>query len=197
MTCDGTGPPGAPAAADARDAGDTLEAREECRRAERYALDLLARRPRTVHELTRRLEARGYPERVVADISRRCVEAGYLDDQRFAQSWIEESMRSRPSGRRRVGAELRRKGVADEVVREALARLLPDEREAELARELGWRKAGGARSPDEAEKGKLWRFLRRRGFGTEACREAIRAVYGPIEGLDDAGPDDPGSAGDP
>jgi len=191
MTSDGAAPPGVPTTGDAGGGDETAELREERRRAERYALDLLARRPRTVRELTRRLESRGYAARVVADISRGCIEAGYLDDRRFAQSWIEESMRSRPSGRLRVRAELRRKGVAGEVVAEALSRLLPDDREAELARDLAWRKVGGPRPPDEAAQGKLWGFLRRRGFTAEACRQAVRAVFGPVEGVDEAGPDYP------
>ncbi|MCL6581660.1 MAG: recombination regulator RecX, partial [Firmicutes bacterium] len=165
---------------------DGPEALEEARR---YALGLLARRPRTRHELETKLASRGYPESVVADVLAQCIEAGYVDDRRFAEAWVEECCRSRPRGSRRLRVELRRRGVSPELVEEALRALVPEEREAELAalvveRHLRGR-AGAVAGGTEADAltRRLWGLLRRRGFGVDACKEALRRVLGPREDL--------------
>lgn len=165
---------------------------DESRKAERYALDLLALRPRTVRELTTRLRSRGYDERVVADIVERCSRAGYVDDRKFAEYWIEERCRSYPCGPARMRMELRRKGVGPETLALALAEQMPFEREAELAVRVALRKARTLKEQrrqdngaETAAKQRLWSFLRRRGFGTRACLQAMKAVWGPAEELTD------------
>jgi len=155
----------------------------------RYALGLLARRPRTRRELETKLASRGYPETVVADVLARCIEAGYIDDRRFAEAWVEECCRSRPRGSRRLRVELRRRGVAPELVEAALRALIPEEREVELAtfvveRRLQGRMAGAheGTAADDLPR-RLWGLLRRRGFGPGASKEALRRVLGPREDL--------------
>jgi regulatory protein len=59
--------------------------------------------------------------------------------------------------------ELRRKGVAPELVEEALERIGED-KELEMALDLATRKLGGASVSDPESKRKLAGFLQRRGF---------------------------------
>ncbi len=151
---------------------------------ERYALDLLAVRPRTVRELAARLRSKGYEHGLVEDTVARCLGAGYLNDREFAEYWVEERCRSNPCGPARLRQELGRKGVPAEVVAAVLAERLVPAREVELAVRVARKKAGAG--PQAKER--LWSFLRRRGFGGEACREAVKAVWGPLEELADSEP---------
>ncbi len=200
-------------------AAEPLEPEEAARKAEAYALDLLALRPRTVLELRTRLAGKGYPRQIIDDLVERCLRIGYLNDRAFAEYWIEGRCQSHPCGPARLRLELRQKGVDTQMATSVLAAVLPPEREGELAVQLAKKKAVSLRTapdpatsdpatpdpatpdpatpdpatPDRVRKEKLWNFLRRRGFGTRACQEALRSVYGPSEELlevETAGPDE-------
>jgi len=92
------------------DVNDVLEA------AARY----LEARPRSVHEVRRRLTTAGYrPDLVEAAIAR-LGDLGYLDDDAFARTWVESRDRARPRGEHALRRELRLKGVDDAIVRAVL-----------------------------------------------------------------------------
>lgn len=182
---------------------------DAARKAERYALDLLALRPRTVREMATRLRSKAYPEDVVGDLLGRMQRVGYLDDRKFAEYWVEERIRSRPRGPALLRLELRRKGVPAEVVSEVLAAAMSPEAEEAAAIRAARRRmrshagaAGGGEGGSagragpaavRAEKQRLWEFLHRRGFGPRACQTAMTAVFGPMEEFLDVtggGPDE-------
>ncbi len=175
-----------PNAGEGPDAGKERSAEEERKKAEAYALDLLALRPRTVRELRTRMRAKRYDASLVEDIVARCIRAGYLDDRAFAAYWVEERSRSRPSGPARLRQELSQKGVEAATVSVVLAELLPPETETQLAISLATKKARTLRErpggqeltagPDRARQKRIWAFLRRRGFGLGACQAALRAI---------------------
>ena len=91
---------------------------------------------------------------------RRLRRYGYVDDQRFALS-VAEQARRRGYGSEYVRAQLEHKGVADQVIEQALRASFDDE--AELAK-----RALVRHFPEEprqpAERAKAARFLLRRGF---------------------------------
>jgi len=165
--------------------------KEEAARAESYALDLLARRPRTVWELTERLRRRGFGEETISELVGRMRRIGYLDDRKFAEFWVQSRNRSRPSGPALIRYELRRKGLDPTLIGEVLEREIDLETEESLAVKALERKVAGKRRGefDRAAERRLWSFLRRRGFGARACREALRAVLGPSEDLEPAAGD--------
>jgi regulatory protein len=190
-------------------AAEPLEPEEAARKAEAYALDVLALRPRTVLELRTRLAGKGYARQIIDDLVERCLRIGYLNDRAFAEYWVEERCQSYPCGPARLRLELRQKGVDAQMITSVLTAVLSPEREGELAVRLAKKKAVSLRAvpdraapdraapdlatPDRASTEKLWNFLRRRGFGTRACQEALRSVCGPSEELSEvetAGPDE-------
>ncbi len=155
-------------------------------KAENYALDLLALRQRTTREMESKLRAKGYPEEIIEELVSRLVRVGYLDDRRFAVSWVEERIRTRPSGRMLLRVELSRKGVGPNIIAEVLREILPPEAEEEAALRAARKWAsrlsrGGAAADDPGAKERLWGFLRRRGFGAGACQRAMRSVWSDFE----------------
>ena len=51
----------------------------------------------------------------------RLEERGHIDDGAFAQWWVENRHQSKGASRRKLEAELRAKGVAPDVINQALA----------------------------------------------------------------------------
>lgn len=72
-------------------------------------------------ELSGKLTQRGYDEPVVARVLDRLVEVGLVDDEDFAEQWVRSRHLYAGKGKRALAAELRRKGVDDEVISSSLA----------------------------------------------------------------------------
>ena len=155
------------------------------------ALGLLARRPRSRAEVRRRLRRKDVP----APVAEACVEQlaaeGLLDDAAFAEAWVRDRLRLKPRGRRRLMAELTRKGVDPATAEAAVERELGDADggEAGLAVEvaLKWLRtrsdavaSGLAGAPFTPERERALRrlhgYLARRGFGGEDLRRAVDAA---------------------
>lgn len=97
----------------------TSETREE--QAHAVCLRLLTVRARTRAELSGQLAKRGYPGEVVTTVLGRLEAVGLIDDEDFADQWVRSRQANAGKGKRALAAELRTKGVADEVIAGALS----------------------------------------------------------------------------
>lgn len=169
---DGTGggaprPPADPEAA----------AREIC-------LRLLTLAPKTRSQLAEALAARGVPDEVAERVLGRFTEVGLIDDEAFAQAWVRSRHRSKGLAPRALSAELRRRGVADDTVKEAVAELQPEDLE-ETARSLVERKLHTTRSLDQEKRvRRLVGMLARKGYSPGLAYRVVKDV------LDDEVPDE-------
>lgn len=151
---------------------------EEVRRARESAFRLLAYRARSRAELEERLRRKGHPADVVEEVLDGLARSGFVDDAEFSQSWVRARTGSRPMGTRRIAAELRRKGVAREVIEEALAAVDP-ELELDLALAICRKKVDQMRGEDpRALRRKVAAALQRRGFPWETCARVLDIVLG-------------------
>jgi regulatory protein len=83
-------------------------------------LRLLTARARTRAELEGQLAKRGYPEDVCVRVLDRLGSAGLIDDADFADQWVRSRHANAGKGKRALAAELRNKGVDDEIIQVAL-----------------------------------------------------------------------------
>lgn len=96
----------------------TSENREE--QAHTLCLRLLTVRARTRAELAGRLSKRGYPDEVAGSVLDRLAAVGLIDDEDFAQQWVRSRQTYAGKGKRALAAELRIKGVDDDLIAAAL-----------------------------------------------------------------------------
>jgi len=104
-------------------------------------------------------------EAILDDLAAR----GWLSDERAARQLI-HAKRSR-FGMQRITHELRRKGIAENLIGEVLPKL--KETELAAAQEV-WLKKFGTPALDQKEKAKQLRFLQSRGFSMEVIRTVLR-----------------------
>lgn len=151
-----------------------LKARDEVEQARQHTLGLLERRPRSVQEIRRYLEGKGYlPETIEAALAS-LSEAGLLDDQAFARFWLENRTEFRPRSVRALRQELRQKGVSAEVITTALQA----HNENEAAYRAAQTQARRWRGLDSLSfRKKMEGFLVRRGFAYEVAREATARAW--------------------
>jgi regulatory protein len=108
---------------------------------------------------------------------------GLIDDAAFAKAWVESRHYSRGLAGRALTAELRRRGVDNEQIREAVAELGPDA-EVVTARRLVERKlAGTAGQPPQVRARKLAGMLARKGYPPGLAYRVIREAM-EAEGAD-------------
>jgi len=145
-------------------------------RARQAALNLLSYRPRTKNELSRRLILKGYPEDMVDEVIAALTGSGLVDDEKFTKDWVADRLRSKPMGSVRIAWELRQKGIAQDVVQQALDSI-DSETEYELALGLARKKLQrlGAEVSGE-ERHRLALFLRRRGFSWDVTNRVTKEL---------------------
>jgi len=138
------------------------------------ALRLLSARPRSENEMRTRLAMRGFDPEAIDEEVERLRSAGLLDDQKFAEAWVEDRRRLSPRGRRMIRYELLGRGIDTESADQATKDL--DDHETALSLARG-RASRVPRTSYEVFFSKVGGFLRRRGFDYEVTARATRQVW--------------------
>ena len=167
---------GSPSESEVRDA--EAQARQIC-------LRLLTIAPRTRAQLATALRRRGIPAEAAEAVLGRFTDVGLIDDAAFARAWVESRHYSRGLSRRSLSAELRRRGVQTEEIREAVDTLDP-EQEVATARRLVEQKMAGTRGqPPEVRARRAAGTLARKGYPAGLVFRLIKEVL-EQEGTHDA-----------
>jgi regulatory protein len=136
------------------------------------AIRLLKHSDRSAKALADRLVRDGYARDLAEATVAQLGEYSFVDDERLAERLVRTFAGSRLYGDRRVFAELRRRGIPDELASDALARAdIPSEDDRAL---IAARRSSAA--PGDLER--LVARLARRGFSWEVARRAARRVAG-------------------
>ena len=104
----------------------------------------------------------------------RLERARLTDDRAFAHYWVENREKFRPRGRRMLRWELREKGVADQIIDEAVASV----DEVATASRLARKRAPRLRHLDEMTfRRRLNAYLARRGFSYSVIADAVQEAW--------------------
>jgi len=139
-------------------------------------LRLLTGRDYSHAELRQRLFDRGFEPDRIDDALQRCLELGYLDDNRYALNRATSLLTQGRAVGPRVLADLRRHGVSDEVACRALEKALESCDENQLLRSLMDR-----RFPDFdydsaslKERRRVLHYLQRRGYPLSRIMDQLK-----------------------
>jgi regulatory protein len=147
----------------------------EARRAKDICYALLTARPRSYQELHTALLRKEISESVADDVLGKFSRAGLIDDAAFAEVWVRSRHTHQGLGRRALAMELRRKGVDDAVVAEALAAVDPEAEEAR-ARDLVRKRLRTMDGLDETTKiRRLVGALARKGYSEGLAFRVVKA----------------------
>ncbi len=146
------------------------------RRAKLRCMKLLTARNYTRAQLIDRLRQGEYPPETVEEAVAYVESFGYVDDEAYARSYVEDHIASR--SRRRITEDLRRKGVSAGHIEAAL--LAVEERdgmqdEESMIRRLLEKKHFDPQNADRKERQRIQAFLYRKGFSPEKIRKALNA----------------------
>jgi len=140
------------------------------------AVNALARRAHSVHEMKTLLARRTEDEKLIRAVVDKLKDHSYLDDARYALEFTRSRVRTRRQGRFRIARELRTRGVPDAPIEAALELVFAETDESALVRAKLQRMAK-SRGPLDARKiASIYRSLLRAGFGGDVIQKEIRAL---------------------
>jgi regulatory protein len=138
-----------------------LKSQDTVEKAKDNAYRLISLRPRSIAEIQRNLRKKGYEPEVIEQVIDRLVELDFLNDEAFAQYWIEQRDTFKPRSHLALRQELQQKGISRNIIDQALTA----SDETVTVRAAAEKKARQlSHYPEDEFKKKLGQFLQRRGF---------------------------------
>ena len=141
-----------------------------------YALFMLNIRMRTETEIREKMATRGYYESVINTVIDRLYADRYLDDERYAEVYIESMKRHKYYGAFMMRKRLYEKKVPKEIIASKLAELLTESDEIEIATRYVEKEFGPVPEVQKFnydEKQKIMRRLLSRGFGLDVVKRLV------------------------
>lgn len=146
---------------------------EEKQKMVQASVRYLSYRARTTKEVHDYLLRKQFDEELIEDIIHKLLDQGYLNDESFAQQWVQERLFTKQKGSYLLREELKQKGIENHLISDALSRISFDQ-EAEVCLVLARKKYHTYRhNEDWTIKQKVCRYLQGRGFSFEI----IECVY--------------------
>ena len=135
-------------------------------------LNFLSYRPRSLKEVRDRLRIYGLGPGDQDSLIQRLTQGGYLDDAQFAAWHVQARVSGKPRSRQVLRQELRRKGIASELVEQAVA--TTSDSEALIAQIK--KRTHGTLPTDREGRRQLIQYLLRHGFRYSDIQLALGTV---------------------
>jgi regulatory protein len=134
----------------------------------------LSYRPRSEFELRGRLHQRGFDDDNLEAVIAKLKEQGLVDDIAFAQFWKDNRESFSPRSRWLTKLELRRKGIANDIIDQVVDTVNDDNN----AYRAALSKARSLSPFDyQGFRRRLGEYLKRRGFGYEVINHTIEQLW--------------------
>lgn len=133
------------------------------------ALDYLARRARSQWELRDYLRRKDYDSPTVDLILNKLSEYNYVDDEKFAQAWVDNRRLLKPTSLRRLQLELQQKHVSRDII-DKVVRGSDGNEEVTALRNMVLKKRAHSRYQDGQ---KLIAYLMRQGFRYDDIKSVL------------------------
>ncbi len=144
------------------------------KRAKLRSMSLLQSRDYTRKQLEDKLKQGDYPQVCIEEALAYVESYGYIDDRRYARDFIGYQIQFK--SRRRIEADLMRRGIAKDLIRETFAELGSmgvEQDESEMIRALLEKKKYCADTAAPQEKQRMYGYLCRKGFSQETVMKAL------------------------
>jgi regulatory protein len=134
------------------------------------------RAERCIFDVRKKLDAWEIAKDVQDKIIRRLQQEKFLDEERYCKAYVNDKSKYAHWGTFKIKYELKKKHVSEDLIRESLENLNPEESREQL-RQLIDRKRKSVKGKNEFEiRQKLIRFAVGRGFSLEEAEKVLSAI---------------------
>lgn len=148
------------------------------KRAKLRSMNLLQSRDYTKRQLEDKLRQGDYPQECIDEAVAYVEAYGYIDDSRYARDFIEYHIQTK--SRTRIETDLMRKGIAKDIIRKSfdeLSNMGVEQDESIMIRDLLQKKRYCADTATKQEQQKMYGFLYRKGFSSEAIMKVLSLCW--------------------
>lgn len=133
------------------------------------AVKLLSHRFHTTGELLRKLLVRGFPASDIHPVLRKLEEQKFLDDEKFAEIFVDNLKRYKDFGYYGIKAKLLKRQIPSGLAEQALSEFFTEEDELAVAKRV----VAKLKKQGRKEWEKLMRSLTSRGFRNQVTRKVL------------------------
>ncbi|PID85022.1 MAG: hypothetical protein CSA11_06525 [Chloroflexi bacterium] len=156
------------------DETNALKSQDAIEKAKDSAYRLISLRPQSIAEIQRSLRKKRYDIHIIEQVINHLIELDFLNDETFAQYWVEQRDTFNPRSHMALRQELQQKGVSRDIIDQAITA----SDETASARAAAEKKARQlTRYPEKEFKKKLGQFLQRRGYHYTLIKEIIDELW--------------------
>lgn len=137
---------------------------------------LCARAERSSGDALRLMRNWGVAENEQQGVLQRLIKERFIDDRRYAEAFVREKMRLSAWGKYKITAALKRKGIADEIITEAMAELNPSDNKKRLQDRLQTKIKHIKYDTEYQLKTKLIRYALSLGFEMDEVMDSVNDV---------------------
>lgn len=127
---------------------------------------------RCTQEVRNKLATFDMPDSEKAKILKLLVDEGYLDDERYASTFVRSKIHLKKWGVNKIRMSLRMKGISDEIISNALSEIDPEIYREELIKVLKAKKIN--ESDPYKKKAKLAQYAIQKGYEPSLVWDALR-----------------------
>ena len=156
---------------------------ESLTQAKNFAYRLLNYRERSVAEIEDRLVRKGFKKEIAAQAIAGLKTLKLLDDYRFAKTFAESRIKSKPSGLALIRSKLRSFGIAQDTIDSVICDIERDYDEYAAAYHIATSKAERfSNISDIKAKRRMYGYLLRRRFKKDVIYKVLDEVFKKVEG---------------
>lgn len=137
---------------------------------------LCARAERSSGDALRLMRNWGVAQNEQQGVLQRLIKERFIDDRRYAEAFVREKMRLSAWGKYKITAALKRKGIADEIITEAMAELNPSDNKKRLQDRLQTKIKHIKYDTEYQLKTKLKRYALSLGFEMDEVMDSVNDV---------------------
>lgn len=142
------------------------------------ALRLISIRPRTEKELEQYFTKWSVPPSVQTLIVERLRSNGWINDQQFAEQWVDNRLAFRPTSKKALRFELQQKGVQLNLIAAAIQDCNEEEMAFQAAQKIMPRLNNVSR---QIFRQKVYSYLARRGFPYDVISEVMERIWNELQ----------------
>jgi len=149
---------------------------DDIRKAYSQAVQYLAARMRSEHEVRQHLQKKELDEHIINEVIHKLYQYQFLNDHEFAVAFVRTQMNTTDKGTIVIGQELKEKGIKDEIIETSL---LEYPYEAQFEKCFNLSKKFVEKNKKESAKflkQKLEQMLMRKGYPFDIIQETIRDI---------------------
>jgi len=145
------------------------------------AFRLLGRRQHSILELKQKLSQKNRESGLINEVLNELITGGYLDDKKFASIFVEEKLRSKHWGDKKLKSELIKKGIDAGTISEVLNQHITSENKLQSAELLAVKKLDQLKHRKYdllTLRKKLAGFLTTKGYDYDIIKEVSNEILG-------------------